>query len=96
MYFKGGQGIKNPKDFNGIEIKEGDILTHCWFEHDYIDFFKRHLGISDILEIEKRVHEPNVIVKFNSEKEFFYGVGVKNESDSYMHDFRFKYTKIIK
>ena len=92
-YFKSGSGIKNPIDFNGKEIKEGDVLTHCWFENDYVEFFKKHLNVTDIIEIEKRVNEPSVIVKYNSDKGFFYGVGIKN--DSYMHDFRFKFTKIV-
>jgi hypothetical protein len=96
MYFRGGEGIKKPVDFNGEEIKEGDVLTHCWFENDYVAFFAKHLNLTDLEEIEKRVHKPNVIVKYNQEKGFFYGVGYKKESDSYMHDFRFKFTKIVK
>jgi hypothetical protein len=95
MYFKSGAGIENPVDVDGNLIKEGDILTHCWFEEDYVAFFKKHLNITDIVEIERRVHLPNVIVKFNNEKKFYYGVGVDVKS-AYMHDFRFKYTKIIK
>jgi hypothetical protein len=93
MYFKGGTGIKNPKDFNGVEIKEGDTLTHDWFENDYVAFFKRHAKLFDLDEIERRVHEPSVIVKYNKEKEFFYGEGIKDKS--YMHDFRFKFCKIV-
>jgi len=93
MYFKGGSGIKNPVDFNGVEIKEGDTLTHCWFDCDYIKFFNEHIKITDISEIERRVSRPSVKVKYNSEQGFFYGDGIKESS--YMHDFEFKYAKIV-
>ena len=42
MYFKGGSGITNPVDVNGVEIKKGDILTHSWFEGDHTKFFREH------------------------------------------------------
>lgn len=92
MYFKGGSGIKNPVDFNGNEIKEGDILTHCWFENDYNEFLRIHCHFTSDEEIEKNVHKPSVVVKYNAEKGFFYGEG----KNAYMHDFRFKYAKIIR
>jgi hypothetical protein len=96
MYFKGGSGIEEPVDFNGERIKEGDILTHSWFEGDYLAFFKKHLNTTeeDDDKVEKRVHEPSVVVKFNKEKGFYYGQGI--DKYSYMHDFMFKFTKIVK
>lgn len=96
MYFKGGLGIKNPVDFNGDTIKEGDILTHSWFEDDYNAFLRTHCGYTSDEEIEKNVHKPCVVVKYNKEKEFFYGESYDEEKNKlYMHDFKFKYTKII-
>lgn len=102
MYFKGGTGIENPVDVEGNPIKVGDILTHCWFEDDYVAFFREHISKSMTLEeIEMRVHLPNVVVKYNEKDKFFYGEGLKtvsefSDSKSYMHDFRFQFTKIIK
>ena len=94
VYLGGGAGIEKPIDFNGNEIKEGDILTHCYFDCDYIEFFKTHIKITDEAEIERRVHLPAVKVFYNHEGKFFYGEGI--ERPTYMHDFRFKYAKIIK
>jgi len=93
MYFKGGSGIVAPVDFNGTPIKEGDILTHCWFENDYTSFFERHTNIHTPQEIEKEVHKPSVVVRFDKEKCIFYGEGITQKL--YMHDFRFKCAKIV-
>lgn len=99
-YFKGGKGIEDPVDVNGVLIKEGDILTHSWFDgEDYVDFFKRFINITDLEEIEKLIHEPKVIVKYNKEGEFYFGEGLKEigviKSRAYAHDFTFKYCKIV-
>ena len=94
MYFRGGEGIINPVDCEGTEIAEGDILTHSWFEGDYVEFFKTHLNISNVDEIEQRVHQPSVFVKYNEKEKFYYGEGISKKL--YMHDFRFKYAKKIK
>ena len=39
MYFKGGKGIDKPTDVNGIEIKEGSILTTDNFDGEDNDWF---------------------------------------------------------
>ncbi len=94
MYFKGGKGIKNPIDFNGFEIKEGDILTTDNFDDFFNDeFYKTHYPNWTKEDIYKSKYTPTYLVKWN-EKGFFYGVGINQEL--YLHDFRFKYTKITK
>lgn len=96
MYFKGGAGITNPVDVNGDEIKVGDILTHDWFDGDYIEFFNKYYPKMSTDDIEKRVLEPSVVVKFNADG-YFFGEGFQEGAMKlYMHDFRFKYTKIVK
>lgn len=93
MYFKGGKGIKKPVDFNGIEIKEGSILTTDNFDEFFNnDFYKKHYPNWTKEDIEKRKHEPTYLVKW-SDKGFFYGIGINQEL--YLHDFRFKYTKVV-
>lgn len=92
LYFKGGEGIENLIDFNGHEIKEGNVLTHCWFDHDYVSFFREHTEYKEFDEIEAKVHEPGYIVKYNQQKKFYYAVGIEDEK-MYMHDFMFKYCK---
>ena len=72
------------------------MLTHCWFEDDYNTFLRTHCGFTSDEEIEKNVHKPSVTVKYNKEKEFFYGEGENAIGTLYMHDFRFKYAKIVK
>ncbi len=94
MYFKGGKGILNPLDFDGNEIKEGDILTNDYFDEFFNDdFYTEHYPNWTKQDIEERKHKPTYIVKYN-QKGFFYGAGI--EQDLYLHDFRFKFTKIIK
>ena len=93
MYFKSGEGIKNPIDFNGVEIKEGSILTSDCFDDVFNDkFYKTHYPTWTKEDIEKRNHTPTYIVKWNT-KGFFYGVGINQEL--YLHDFRFKHTKVV-
>jgi hypothetical protein len=102
MYFKGGAGIENPVDVEGNPIKVGDILTHCWFGGDYVAFFRDYISKSISLEeIERRVNKPNAVVKYDEEGQFFYGEGLVTISDfsdsrSYIHDFMFRFTKIVK
>lgn len=94
MYFKGGKGILNPVDVNGNSIKEGDILTHCYFEPDFPAFFKTHYPKWTEEDIEKVSNKPSVMVKWNK-KGFFYAESIDPERYTYMHDFRFKFTKIV-
>ncbi len=93
MYFKGGAGIEKPIDFNGKEIKDGDTLTSDLFD-DFFDkkFYKTHYPNWSEDDIEERKHMPIYMVKWNP-KGFFYGVGINQEL--YLHDFRFKYTKVV-
>lgn len=93
MYFKGGKGILNPTDFNGDEIKSGNILTGDYFDPFFDEkYYKTHFPKWSKEEIEEHKHKPLYIVKYN-DKGFFYGEGIDKEL--YMHDFRFKFTKKI-
>lgn len=100
IYLKGGKGIKKPVDFNGIEIKEGDILTFDSFDKDVDDiFYKTHYPSWSKERINDWKHKPCFQVKWN-EKGFFYAEGIEDPKDEYsgrlyLHDFRFKYTKIV-
>lgn len=100
MYFKGGKGIDKPTDVNGIEIKEGSILTTDNFDGENNDwFYKTYYPSLTKEDIEKRWHEPTYKVKWNEEG-FFYGEGLeepeyKYQGYLYLHDFRFKYTKVV-
>lgn len=94
MYFKGGKGILKPIDFNGNEIKEGDVLTNDSFDDFFNDdFYTVHYPNWTKKDIEDRKNRPFYTVHYN-EKGFFFGIGI--EQEFYLHDFRFKYTKIIK
>lgn len=94
MYFKSGSGIELPTDYDGKLIKEGDILTTDNFgEHAFDDdFYKTHYPTWTKEDIERIKHTPTYKVKWNT-KGFFYGVGL--EKDLYLHDFRFKHTKVV-
>lgn len=99
MYFKGGEGIKNPIDINGVEIKEGSILTTDNFDGVLDDrFYKTHYPSWTKEDIDKHWHKPTYKVKWN-EDGFFYGEGLKeldkHQLRLYLHDFRFKYTKVV-
>jgi hypothetical protein len=90
MYFRGDSGIKTPVDLEGNSISVGDILT-C----DYADYEKNGIEIT-----ERHKTEPFYIVKIN-DKGGYYAESIKactatiSESYFYLHDFRFKYCKLI-
>jgi len=93
IYFKGGKGIEKPVDFDGVEIKEGNILTSDNFDDFFsFDFYKKNFPEWTEEDIFNRKHTPTYIVKWN-EKGFYYAVGINQEL--YLHDFRFKHTKIV-
>lgn len=93
MYFKGGSGIKNPVDFNGNEIKVGDILTGDHFDDVFDEkFYTTHFPNWNKEDIEKSRNKPVHEVKWNEEG-FFYAEGI--DKKLYLHDFRFKHTKIV-
>ena len=100
MYFKGGKGILNPVDFNGNKIKQGDILTPDSFDDFFNEsFYKTHYLNMSEEDIEKNNHKPTYNLKWD-EKGFFYGEGIAEPSSPftsrlYLHDFRFKYTKVV-
>lgn len=94
IYLKGGKGIEKPVDFNGIEIKEGDILTFDCFDPFFSDkYYLQHHPKWSVEDIEKHRNKAMYRVKVN-DKGIFYGEGLKH--NLYLHDFRFKYTKIYK
>jgi len=92
MYFKGDSGIKNPVDINGNEIKEGDILTTDY--GDYESYMHKPIA-------EHRKHEPFYLVKKNERGGFFAesikpcGGIFRNDDHFFLHDFRFKYCKVV-
>ena len=101
MYFKGGQGIENPKDVNGIEIKEGSVLTFGWFdcENPIEDMRRKFTNMKDWTDeqIKDRIHKPTFNVK-KDEKGILFGEGIEKNfchGRLYLHDFRFKYTKVV-
>jgi hypothetical protein len=91
------------KDFNGKEIKEGDVLTFDWFDNEnpVSNMRKMFTSVHDWTyeQIRDRIHEPTFIVKIN-EKGRMHGEGLKklnriNDAKLYLHHFRFKYTKVL-
>lgn len=91
MYFKGDSGIKEPVDMDGKIIKEGDLLT-------------RDYGDNEKYEIKTQDHyptEPFYLVKTNSKGGYFaesikpYEIFLGDEKYFFLHDFRFKYCKLI-
>ena len=93
MYFKGIEGIEKPVDFNGIEIQVGDILTRDSFDDVFDEkFYNTHYPTWTKEDIESSKHRATYKVKCN-EKGFFYAEGINQEL--YLHDFRFKHTKVV-
>jgi hypothetical protein len=93
MYFMGGKGILDPIDFTGKKIKVGDILTGDYFEELYNDqYYLKNWPTWSKEQIEAHKNNPTYIVKYN-EKGFFYAEGINQKL--YLHDFRFKFTKIV-
>jgi hypothetical protein len=93
MYFKGDSGIKEPVDMDGNSIKEGDILTR-----DYGDNEKYGIAVGDNYPTD-----PFYKVQINSRGGFFAESietvdisGLDPDRRFFLHDFRFKYCKIIK
>lgn len=94
VYFKSGKGIVKPLDFNGNEIKIGNVLTSDVFDDFFNDsFYEKHFPLMTKEDIQLHKNKPMYIVKWNA-KGFFYAEGVHQKL--YLHDFRFKHTKIIK
>ena len=100
VYFMGGDNIKNPVDVDGKEIKVGSILTtdsHGGaLNRHFYDKFYPHWSEE---MIQKRINEPTYEVK-KDENGCLFGEGLDiinglTESRLYLHDFRFKYTKIV-
>lgn len=102
MYFKGGKGIENPVDANGVKIEEGSVLTFDWFDRESpIEYMRRNFSnMKDMTdnEISKYLHKPKYEVKKNKRGVLF-GEGAKplkfHHGRLYLHDFRFKFTKVI-
>ena len=102
-YFKGGKGINKPLDSNGKEIKEDDILTFDWFdcETPIEDMRRKFSNMKEWTDkqISDRIHRPTFIVKANK-KGILFGEGIEEPKHRhsirlYLHDFRFKYTKVL-
>lgn len=90
MFFKGSSGIENPVDFNGSVIKIGDILTG-----DYHGVKVGIIGYSS--SDDERVNlldKPLYEVKGHQNGGLF-AESINPEQYLYLHDFRFKYTKIV-
>lgn len=81
VYFRGGEGLKNPIDANGNVIKVGDKLS--WDFHD--DFYQKS-GVKDWMRTTRYVVE----LKSNGT---LFGRGI--DADTYLHDFQFKYCEIV-
>tara|TARA_R110000796_G_scaffold10769_2_gene36236 strand:+ start:304 stop:612 length:309 start_codon:yes stop_codon:yes gene_type:complete len=101
MYFKGGGGIEKPQDINGQEIKEGSIITFDWFdsENPIEDMRRKFTSMKEWTneQISERIHKPTFNVKLN-EKGILFGEGIEEREHDrrlYLHDFRFKYTKLV-
>lgn len=102
MYFKGGKGITNPIDIDGKEIKEGNILSSDSFDPFFSkEFYTEHYPNLSEEQILERKNKPTYIVK-KDENGIFFGEGLDEISCCldksnrlYLHDFRFKYTKVL-
>lgn len=87
-------------DVEGKEIKEGSILTFDWFDcKNPIEDMRRkfaHMATWTDEKIAERINRPVYVVK---RKHYgLYGEGIKDLGRGrrlYLHNYRFKYTKII-
>ena len=95
--------LEKPKDLNGKEIKEGDTLTFDWFycEDPINDMRRKFTNMKDWTDkqISDRIHQPTFNVKLNK-KGILFGEGIEKPNNKhsgrlYLHDFRFKYTKVV-
>jgi len=83
MYLNGTSGIVKPCDFDGNEIKVGDILTYDYLSPYFDDQDTTHY-----------INKPVYIVQEHKSGKGLCAVGISQKL--YLHDFRFKYCKIIK
>lgn len=83
-------------DVDGKKIREGDVLTYSWFDNeDPIKDMRRkfsHMEDWSDAKINTEIHKPIFVVKKNEKRRLF-GEGIHNKL--YLHDFRFKHTKVI-
>lgn len=92
VFFKGTSGIEKPVDINGVEIKAGDLLT--WDFGDYESYMHKPIE-------EKRKHDPFFLVEQHSSGKGLFAESIfpcmgYYDKKFYLHDFRFKYCKVIK
>ena len=83
IYMNGTSGIKDPVDFDGNKIKAGDELTY-----DYLDPFFGDRDMSNYAGVA------TYKVKHHESGGGLYAVGINKKL--YLHDFRFKYCKVVK
>ena len=90
--------MKKLIDLQGKEIKEGDILTFDWFtEGDPIKDMRRkfsHMKDWTDKEISDRIHQPTFVVR-KTDEGILFGEGIDTEKRLYLHNFRFKHTKVV-
>ena len=83
LYLNGTSGIEKPCDFDGNEIKVGDILTYDYLSPNFADRDMSHYE-----------NKPVFVVKAHKTGNGLCAKGIDQEL--YLHDFRFKYCKKLK